>query len=146
MENFNLRRAVLVSGMFNPVPNVSDTNFYLLYCIFFSIIAILAIIFIIGAILTVKYGSHRRLVGKIFVALGIIELIPYIMSVIHTILVNLPFLLYNYWNFLFILGCITLTGGITTLKKVKQHWMFFLIITAIILIIWTFDVFFVFEY
>jgi hypothetical protein len=146
MENFNLRRAVLVSGMFNPVPNVSDTNFYLLYCIFFSIIAILAIIFIIGAILTVKYGSHRRLVGKIFVALGIIELIPYIMSVVHTILVNLPFLLYNYWMFLFILGCITLTGGITTLKKVKQHWMFFLIITAIILIIWTFDVFFVFEY
>ena len=146
MENFNLRRAVLVSGMFNPVPNVSDTNFYLLYCIFFSIIAILAIIFIIGAILTVKYGSPRRLVGKIFVALGIIELIPYIMSVIHTILVNLPFLLYNYWMFLFILGCITLTGGITTLKKVKQHWMFFLIITAIILIIWTFDVFFVFEY
>lgn len=147
MENFNLRRAVLVSSMqLNPVPNVSDTDFYLSYYIFFSIIAILAIIFIIGTILNVKYGNHRKLMGRIFVALGIIELISYILSVIHTILVNLPYLLYNPWMFLFILGCVTLAGGITTLKRVKQHWMFFLIMAAIILIIWTSNVFFIFKY
>jgi len=130
----------------NPVPSVPDTDFYLLFYIFFSIIAILAITFIIVMILTLKYDRHSRLIGKIFVAIGMIELIPYIISVIHTILVNLPYLLYNYWMFLFILGCITLTGGVAILKKVKQTWMFFLIMAAIILIIWTFDAFFVFKY
>ena len=146
-ENLNLCKTLLASSMqLNPIPNVPDTDFYLLYYITFSIIAILAIIFIIGVILTLKYDRHRRLIGKIFVALGIIELVPYLLSVIHTVLVNLPYLLYNYWMFLFILGFITLTGGVAFLKKVKQNWIFFLIMAAIILIIWTFDVFFIFEY
>ena len=130
----------------NPIPNVPDPyDLFLLY-IFFSIIAILAIIFIIVTILTVKYDRHMRLIGKIFVAIGMIEVIPYLLSVIHTVLVRLPYLLYNYWMFLFILGCITLTGGAAIIKKVKPHWMFFLIMAAIILIIWTFDAFFIFRH
>ena len=132
--------------LLNPIPYVPDTDSYLYFGIFFSIIAILAIIFIAGTILTQKYKTHKALIGKIFVAIGIIELIPYISSIIHTILVNLPYLLYNYWMFLFILGCITLTGGVAILKKVKQHWMFFLIVAATILIIWTFETLFVFRY
>ena len=127
----------------NTIPYVPSTDFYLLYYIFFSIIAILAIIFIIGTILARKYTSHKRLTGKIFVAMGIIEIIPYILSVIHTILVNLLYLFYNYWLFLFILGCITLTGGIALLKKIKHHWTFFLIMAAIIVIVWTFGVLFI---
>ena len=127
----------------NPIPYVPSTDFYLLYYIFFSIIEILAIIFIIGTILARKYTSHKRLTGKIFVAMGIIEIIPYILSVIHTILVNLVYLFYNYWLFLFILGCITLTGGIALLKKIKHHWTFFLIMAAIIVIVWTFGVLFI---
>jgi hypothetical protein len=146
-ENFNLYKTVLASSMqLNPIPSVPDTDFHLLFYITFSIIAILAIIFIIATILTQKYDRHKRVVGKIFVAIGTTELIPYILSAIHTILVNLPYLLYNNWMFLFILGCITLTGGAAILKKVKPHWMFFLIMAAIILIIWTFDAFFIFRY
>jgi hypothetical protein len=146
-ENLNLYKTVLASSMqLNPIPNVPDTDFHLLFYITFSIIAILAIIFIIATILTQKYDRHKRVVGKIFVAIGTTELIPYILSAIHTILVNLPYLLYNNWMFLFILGCITLTGGAAILKKVKPHWMFFLIMAAIILIIWTFDAFFIFRY
>jgi hypothetical protein len=146
-ENLNLYKTVLASSMqLNPIPNVPDTDFHLLFYITFSIIAILAIIFIIATILTQKYDRHKRVVGKIFVAIGTTELIPYILSAIHTILVNLPYLLYNNWMFLFILGCITLTGGGAILKKVKPHWMFFLIMAAIILIIWTFDAFFIFRY
>jgi hypothetical protein len=125
------------------VPNLYEhTELY----IFFSIITILAITFIIGAILTIKYSSHKKPIGKIFTAIGTIELIPYIISVIHTIQANLPYLLYNPWLFLFVLGCITLTGGVSFLRKVKQHWMLFLITAAIIVIIWTFDAFFVFRY
>ena len=146
-ENLNLYKTVLASSMqLNPIPNVPDTDFHLLFYITFSIIAILAIIFIIATILTQKYDRHKRLIGKIFLAIGTTELIPYILSAIHTILVNLPYLLYNNWMFLFILGCITLTGGGAILKKVKPHWMFFLIMAAIILIIWTFDAFFIFRY
>jgi hypothetical protein len=146
-ENLNLYKTVLASSMqLNPIPNVPDTDFHLLFYITFSIIAILAIIFIIATILTQKYDRHKRVVGKIFVAIGTTELIPYILSAIHTILVNLPYLLYNNWMFLFILGCITITGGAAILKKVKPHWMFFLIMAAIILIIWTFDAFFIFRY
>ena len=146
-ENLNLYKTVLASSMqLNPIPNVPDTDFHLLFYITFSIIAILAIIFIIATILTQKYDRHKRVVGKIFVAIGTTELIPYILSAIHTILVNLPYVLYNNWMFLFILGCITLTGGAAILKKVKPHWMFFLIMAAIILIIWTFDAFFIFRY
>jgi hypothetical protein len=146
-ENLNLYKTVLASSMqLNPIPNVPDTDFHLLFYITFSIVAILAIIFIIATILTQKYDRHKRVVGKIFVAIGTTELIPYILSAIHTILVNLPYLLYNNWMFLFILGCITLTGGAAILKKVKPHWMFFLIMAAIILIIWTFDAFFIFRY
>jgi hypothetical protein len=147
VENLNLCKTLLASSMqLNPIPNVPDPyDLFLLY-IFFSIIAILAIIFIIVTILTVKYDRHMRLIGKIFVAIGMIEVIPYLLSVIHTVLVRLPYLLYNYWMFLFILGCITLTGGAAIIKKVKQNWMFFLIMAAIILIIWTFDAFFIFRY
>lgn len=147
VENLNLCKTVLASGMqLNPIPNVPDPYDLTILYIFFSIITILAITFIIGTILTRKYTSHKKLIGKIFVAMGTIELIPYILSVIHTILVNLPYLLYNYWMFLFILGCITLTGGAALLKKIKHHWTFFLIMAAIILIIWTFDAFFIYRY
>ena len=131
--------------LLNPIPNVPDPYDLTILYIFFSVIAILSIIFIIGSILTPKYDRHSKLIGKIFVAIGTIEIIPYILSVIHTILVNLLYLLYNYWLFLFILGCITLTGGIAILKKVKHHWMFFLIVASIIVIVWTFDAFFIFR-
>ena len=130
----------------NPIPYPPDPYDLTLLYIFFSIIAVLAITFIIGTILTRKYDRHTKLIGKIFVAIGITEIIPYILSVIHTILVNLPYLLYNPWLFLFVLGCITLTGGVAILKKVKQHWMFFLIMAAIIVMVWTFDALFVFRY
>lgn len=148
MENlFNLCKTVLANNMLlNPIPYVPDTDFYLLYYIFFSIIAILAIIFMIGTILARKYTSHKRLTGKIFVAMGIIELIPYILSAFNTGIVNLNYLLYNGWIFLFILGCITLTGGIALLKKIKHHWTFFLIMAAIILVIWAFSAFFITMY
>ena len=131
--------------MLNPVPWSSSDSYTLLY-IYFSIIAILSVTFIIGTILVLKYDKYKRLAGKIFVALGIIELIPYILSVIHTILVNLPYLLYNPWMFLFILGCITLTGGVANIKQTKSHWMFFLIMAAIIVIAWAFCAFFVSMY
>ena len=129
----------------NPIPNVPESEAYW-FSYIFAIVTILAIIFIICTILTRKYNSYRRLTGKIFVALGIIEIIPYILSLIHAIIVNHPYLLYNYWIFIFILGCITLTGGIANLKKVKNHWTFFLIMAAIILIIWTFNAFFIYRY
>jgi len=129
---------------FNPIPYVPDTDSYLLFSIFFSTIAILAITFITGTILALKYYRHRSLTGKIFVAIGIAELIPYIISVIHTILIKLPYLLYNPWMFPFILGCITLTGGVTLLKRLKHYWMFVLIIAAIVVVIWTYCAIFVF--
>jgi len=132
--------------LLNPIPTVPDPYDLNILYIFFSIIAILAITFIIGTILTRKYDKHSKLIGKIFVTIGTIELIPYILSVIHTILVNLPYLLYNYWIFLFALGCITLTGGVTMLKKTKHHWMFFLIMAAIIVIIWAFEALFIMRY
>jgi hypothetical protein len=130
----------------NPIPSVPDTYDLTILYIFFSIIAILAITFITGTILTRKYNKHQRLIGKISVAIGITEIIPYILSVIHTIIVNLPYLLYNIWLFLFALGCITLTGGVVNIKQTKSDWTFFLIIAAIILIIWTFDALLVFRY
>lgn len=132
--------------LFNSISYVPDPYDLTMHYIFFSIIAILAIIFIIGTILTLKYDRYSKLIGKIFVAIGIVELVPYFLSVIHTILVSLPYLLYNPWLFLFVLGCITLTGGVSFLRKVKQHWMFFIIAAAIILVIWTFDAFFIFRY
>ena len=137
VENLNLCKTVLASSMqLNPIPNVPASDVYFMKYIF-AIVAILAIIFIIGTILTRKYTSYRRLTGKIFVSMGIIEIIPYIYSVIHVIMINHPHLLYNYWIFVFILGCITLTGGVALLKKVKHHWTFFLIMAAIILVVWT---------
>ena len=132
--------------LLNPIPSVTDTDFYLLYYVFFSVIAIPAIIFILGTILTLKYSSHKEITGKIFVAMGTVELLPYVFSVFHTFMVNLYYLLYNYWIFVFILGCITLTGGAAILKKVKRIWMFFLIIAAIIVIIWAFDALFIIRY
>ena len=130
----------------NPIPYPPDPYDLTILYIFFSIITILAITFIIGIILTRKYDRHSKLIGKIFVAIGTIEIIPYILSVIHTIIVNLLYTLYNYWLFLFVLGCITLTGGVAILKKVKHHWMFFLIMAAIIVLVLTFDALFVFRY
>lgn len=130
----------------NPIPYPPDPYDLTILYIFFSIITILAITFIIGIILTRKYDRHSKLIGKIFVAIGTIEIIPYILSVIHTIIVSLLYTLYNYWLFLFVLGCITLTGGVAILKKVKHHWMFFLIMAAIIVLVLTFDALFVFRY
>ena len=133
--------------LLNPIPWNSDASYdYLLWYSFFSIIAILAIIFIAGTILTLKYNKHRKLMGKIFVAIGTIELIPYTIATIQIIMLNLLYQLYNPWLFLFILGCITLTGGVANIKKVKQHWMFFLIMAAILLIVWAFSALFVFRY
>ena len=147
MENLNLCKPLIAIGMLlNPIPTVPDPYDLTILYIFFSIIAILAIIFIIGTILTRKYDRHNKLIGKIFVVIGTIEIIPHILSLIHTILVNLPYLLYNYWIFLFALGCTTLTGGVAILKKVKHHWMFFLVIATIIVLVWTFDALFVFRY
>ncbi len=144
VENLYLLKTVLAIDMqLNPIPYVPDPYDLTILYIFFSIIAILAITFIIGTNLTLKYKSHKELMGKIFVIVGIIELVPYILSVIHTIIVNLPYLLYNYWMFIFVLGCITLTGGIAMLKKVKHHWMFFLIMAAIMLIAWAFGALFI---
>lgn len=138
VENLNLRKTVLASGMqLNHIPYVPDTDFYLLFYILFSVIAILAIIFIIGTILTLKYNSHRRLIGKIFVAIGIIEIIPLIFLAVRAILPT-------HFTILAILGLITLTGGLASIKQVKSHWMFFLIMAAIILIIWTVDFFFIY--
>ncbi len=144
MENLNLFKTVLASGMLlNPIPYIPESEAFNWLNYIFTIIAILAIIFITGTILTRKYTSYRRLTGKIFVAMGITEIPPYIYSVIYAIMVNRPYLLYNNWIFLFILGCITLAGGVVILKKVKHHWTYFLIIAAIMLIAWTFSAFFI---
>jgi hypothetical protein len=133
--------------LLNPIPWGSfDSEVYLPRYILFSIIAILAATFIVGTILTSKYNKNRKLVGKIFVAIGIIELIPYIIAVIQIIMLNLFYQLYNPWMFLFILGCITLTGGVANIKQTKSHWLFFLIMAAIIVKIWTFCAFFIFRY
>lgn len=133
--------------LLNPIPwNSSDSDVYLLRYSFFAIIAILAITFIVGTILTLKYNKNRKLMGKIFVAIGIIELIPYTIAAIQITMLNLLYQLYNPYLFLFILGCITLTGGVANIKKVKQHWMFFLIMAAILLIVWAFGALFVFRY
>jgi hypothetical protein len=131
-------KIVLASGMlFSPIPPGSyDSDIYLLWYIYFSIIAILAITFIVGTILTLKHSKNRKLLGKIFVVIGIIELIPYTIAAIQIITLNLFYQLYNPYLFFFILGCITLTGGVAILKKVKQHWMYFLITATITLIIW----------
>lgn len=147
MENLNLCKTVLYNSMLNPVPwSSSDSYVYTLFYIYFSIIAILAVTFITGTILILKYDKYKRSAGKIFVAIGIVELIPYIIAVIQIIMLNLFYQLYNPWMFLFILGCITLTGGIANIKRTKSHWMFFLIMGAIIVIMWTFCAFFIFRY
>jgi hypothetical protein len=133
--------------LLNPIPwNSYDSEVYLFRYIFFSIITILAITFIAGIILTRKYNKHQRLTGKIFAAIGIIELIPYIIAVIQIIMLNLFYQLYNPYLFLFTLGCITLTGGVANIKQTKSDWTFFLIMAAIIVIVWTFDYLFVFIY
>jgi len=133
--------------LLNPIPwSSSDSYVYTLFYIYFSIIAILAVTFITGTILILKYDKYKRLTGKIFVAIGIIELIPYITAVIQIIMLNLLYQLYNPWMFLFILGCITLTGGVANIKQTKSHWMFFLIMAAIIVIAWAFGAFFVSMY
>lgn len=130
----------------NPIPSVPDPYDFTILYLFVSIITILAITFITGTILTRKDTSHKRSMGTIFAAIGITEIIPYILTVIHTILVNLPYLLYNPWLFLFTLGCITLTGGVVNIKQTKSDWTFFLIMAAIIVIIWTFGALIVFNH
>ena len=129
----------------NPIPSVPDPYDFKILYLFVSIITILAIIFMTGTILTRKDTGHKRLMGKIFVVLGTIEIIPYILTVILTILANLLYLLYNPWLFLFTLGCITLTGGVVNIKT-KSNWTFFLIMAAIIVIVWTFGALIVFNH
>jgi len=113
--------------LLNPIPYVPDPNDLTILYILFSIIAILDFTFILGTILTLKYSSHKELLGKIFVIMGTIELMPYIFSVFHIFMVNLPYLLLNNWMFFFILGLTTVTGGLAIIKKVKHYWMFFVI-------------------
>jgi hypothetical protein len=133
--------------LLNPIPwNSSDSDVYLLRYSFFAIIAILAITFIVGTILTLKYNKNRKLVGKIFVVIGILELSSFIIPIIISATGYAGYFLSrdNPFTSLSILGCITLAGGIANIKQVKQHWMFFPITSSILLIIWTISFFFIY--
>jgi hypothetical protein len=132
--------------LLNPIPwNSYDSEVYLSRYIFFSIIAILAITFIIGTLLALRYNKHQRLAGKIFVAIGILEMSTFIIPIIISATGYAGYFLSpdNPFTNLSILGCITLTGGVASIKQEKHHWLFFLIFSAIIMILWTFYGFFI---
>jgi ABC-type spermidine/putrescine transport system permease subunit II len=113
---------------------------------YFLILVELTITLVIGTVLALKYDKYRRPIGKTFVALGIIALIPYIISLISILTANSPSISYGLDNpmlFLFTLGSITLTDGVVNIRQTKSNWIFFLvmaaiILTAIILNIWFF--------
>ena len=118
----------------NPIPVESyDLTIYL----FFSIIAIPAIIFITSTALSLKYPSHRKPIGTALVGLGLIELLPFIFLTVRA-LSTTPIIV------LALMGLVTLTGGAATLKQAKHHWIFFLIFAAVMLTIWAFEFFFIY--
>lgn len=131
--------------LLNPIPWNYDSEVYLLRYIHFSIIAILALAFAIGTMLALRYNKHRKLTGKIFAVIGILEMSTFTIAIIISATDYTGYFLSpnNPFTNLSILGCITLTGGVASIKQVKNHWLFFLIFSALILILWTFYGFFI---
>ncbi len=144
VENLNLFKTVLASSMsLNPIPPEPgphppiDTP---LSSFLFYLITVLATMFIVGVVLTRKYSRYRKLVGKIFTATGILEIVAFILYIIIAQYYTSYFISSRpQFNSLIILGIITLAGGIASTELKKPHWgLFFLIMVAIIVIAWSY--------
>jgi hypothetical protein len=132
VENLNLCRTVLTSGMLlNPIPYVSHSyDLYIRY-VYFSIIVIPALAFIISTALTLNNNKHRKFIGRIFLTVGIIELFPLVSEIISQ--VNQTSMLYlqnNLSSILFMLGVITIAGGVAHIIEAKPNVMLFMIMMA----------------
>ncbi len=102
-----------------------------MHYVYFSIIAIPAFAFIVSTALTLNNNKHRKQIGRIFVTVGIIELFPLISEIIYHInQTSMSYLQNNPYTILFILGVITIAGGIAHIREAKPGLMLFLIIMA----------------
>ena len=116
---------------FNPIPQSSNLRDLLIPYVYFSIIVIPALAFIISTALTLDNNKHRKFIGRIFLTLGIIELFPLVSEIISQ--VNQTSMLYlqnNLSTILFMLGVITIAGGVAHIREAKPNVMLFMIMVA----------------
>ena len=101
----------------------------------FYLNTILIIVFIIGILLSIKYETYKKHIGTILTIIGITEILHFTTVLIY--FNTQIFTQFNPTSFVFVLGCITLVGGVSILKQIKRVWMLILIIMAILQFLWT---------
>ncbi len=130
--------------LLNPISYVPKTLDQYTLQIYFSIIAILAITFITSTPLSLKYNSHRDIIGKILVAVGIAELLPFFFGIFAILnQMSLSYLLLNPLIVLLVLGLITMAGGTLNIRKAEAHWFYLLIVSLTSIVISAFIVYFI---
>ena len=102
----------------------------------FYLNAIAVAIFIIGAMLSLKFVNSRKNIGYAFISLGAIEAVIYSVHMMGLSLLQRP-IEFHFTAYLFTIGLITIFGGVLLLSKIKSRWMIFLILVAILQFIWT---------
>jgi len=82
----------------------------------------LFVLFLVGAIYSVKYVSFRKTIGASLIAIGIIEILPFLLFIcgLNDIGLLIPFIPLI---IIFLEGCVTSSGGLVIffLAKLKKQ-------------------------